>query len=134
MGFGSGMGMMGGMGGCGMMGGMGGMTPMSGGTMAMMGMGGVGANEAMFKAALQSASMGQPSPSQLVLLIPSDVLQQALVPQGHLGDITQKCGIRIDLGEEVPPNLQQVTFTGSVAANAMAAYFLQERALQYSGK
>merc|ERR1740138_1336376 len=99
--------------------------------MGLLGMGnGMGANEAMFKAALQSSAMETPS-AQLMLLLPRDVLHQALVPSGHLAEIAQKCQIRIDLGAEVPPNMCQVAFTGSVAGNAMAAYFLQERCVQH---
>jgi len=129
MGFGQ-MGM-GGMGG-GMMG-MGGMgmpgcmDPMGG--LGMMG-GMPGGNEAMFKAALQS-SLVAGSSSQLHLLLPNRLLQQALVPQGHLAEIANKCQIRIDLGQEVQPDLRQVTLCGGVAANSVAAYFLQERALQH---
>merc|ERR1719361_2346163 len=119
---------MGGMGG--MMGNMGNMGPTSGmdfmhGGMGMlsnnmMGMG----NEAMFRAALQSSMQGQ-SNAQLLILLPVDLLQQILVPQGHLAEIAQKCGIRIDLGMELPNNMCQVAFTGPIASNAMAAYFLQ---------
>merc|ERR1712107_478029 len=112
---------MGGMGSMGMdmMGGMG------------MGMGGIpGGNEGMFRAALQSSVMAGTS-SQLHVLLPERLLQQALIPSGRLTEIANRCQIRIDLGMEVQPNLRQVTLVGGVAANSMAAYFLQERALQH---
>merc|ERR1712204_151540 len=63
--------------------------------------------------------------------VPAELLQKALVPHGHLGDIAQRCNVRIDLGVEVMPCLQQVSITGSIACNTVAAYFLQERAAQY---
>merc|ERR1712110_1098811 len=98
--------------------GMGGMDFMGAGAMGgmtgAMG-GGMGGNEAMFKAALQSSLMGQSS-AQLLLLLPLDLLQQTLIPQGHLGEIAQKCGIRIDLGGEVQSNACQVALTGPIAA------------------
>merc|ERR1719277_769234 len=94
--------------------------------------GGAGANEAMFQQALQSSAMngGQ---TQLHLLLPQELLQRALIPNGHLGEIAQRCQVRLDLGADVAPNRRQVTLTGAVAANAMAAYFLQERASQFGG-
>uniref|UniRef100_A0A7S2G9V2 Uncharacterized protein n=1 Tax=Alexandrium andersonii TaxID=327968 RepID=A0A7S2G9V2_9DINO len=138
-----GMGMMGGMGGMGPMGGMGlgmgGMGPMGamggmgGMGMGMFGMGmGMGGSEVAFRMLLMSSSIGQ-APGQLLLLLPAELLQKALVPHGHLADIAQKCQIRIDLGAEVSPNLLQVSLSGPVAANAMAAYFIQERMVQYGG-
>merc|ERR1712060_620567 len=94
--------------------------------------GGMGGSEAMFRAALQG-NMGGTVMSQLSLLLPAELLSKSLVPHGHMAEIAQRCGIRIDLGDKVPPDMCQVGFTGSVVANAMAAYFLQERALQYMG-
>merc|ERR1712176_1653971 len=102
--------------------------------MSMMGgnLGGMpGRNEAMFKAALQTSSLGQHANSQLLLILAADLLQQFLVPRGYLAEIAERCGIRIDLGGQVPPHSIQVSLIGSVVANAMAAYFLQERALQH---
>merc|ERR1712003_589878 len=105
-------------------------SSMNGG-LGMMGMGGAtGPNEAMFRTALMSSMVGQAG-SQLQLLLPSELLQQSLVPHEHLSDIARTCQIRVDLGADVQPNMRQVSLTGSVAANAMAAYFLQERAMQY---
>mmetsp|Transcript_27881 Transcript_27881/g.64994 ORF Transcript_27881/g.64994 Transcript_27881/m.64994 type:complete len:111 (+) Transcript_27881:1-333(+) len=101
--------------------------------MGMMGMGGGmwgGGNLSMLGAALNGSMLGN-FQSQLLLLLPADLLQQALVPHGHLAEIAQRCPVRIDLGAEVPPNLLQVSVTGPVAANALAIYFLQERAAQY---
>jgi len=121
----SNMGMTGGFGG--MMGGM------MGGGMDMMGMGmmgGMGASDAMFRQALAMGGGG--SQTQLHLLLPQDMIQRALIPNGHLADIAARCQIRIDLGADMPPNLRQVTLHGSVAANSMAAYFLQQTCLQLS--
>lgn len=109
------------------------MAMMGMGAMGMMGMGGMGAMSPMgFEMALQSSMLSQHQ-AQLSLLLPVDLLQQALIPHGHLGEIAQKCRIQIDLGTELPQSMQQVSLSGTVAANAMAAYFLQERSLQYLG-
>mmetsp|Transcript_51742 Transcript_51742/g.160307 ORF Transcript_51742/g.160307 Transcript_51742/m.160307 type:complete len:131 (-) Transcript_51742:343-735(-) len=127
---------MGGMGGMGLMGGnmgmagigMGGMNGMSG----MSGVSSTGVQEAMFKVALQSSMLGQVN-TQLMFLLPMELLQKVLVPRGHLAEIAQRCQIHIDLGAEVPPSMRQVSFVGPVSANAMALYFLQERAAQHGG-
>merc|ERR1711924_438886 len=120
---GMGMGGMGGMGG-----GMGSM-----GIMPFLGMGMMnsipGGNEALFKQALQN-SMTAGMSSQHHVLVPNNVLQQALIPKGYLSEIANRCQIRIELGQDVQPNLRQLTFCGGVAANAVAVYFLQERLLQ----
>jgi len=108
------------------------------GPMGMMGMGGFDCmggfgslgSEMMFRAALQG-SMIAGSSSQLHLLLPSSLLQESLIPKGQLAEIAQKCQVRIELGQDVPPDLRQVTLRGGLAANAVAAYFLQERALQH---
>merc|ERR1719316_2081767 len=100
----------------------------------MAGMGGAGMaahNPMAFEAALQGSMLGQHQ-AQLALLLPAELLQQALIPHGHLAEIAQKCNINIDLGAELS-SMRQVSLTGTVAANAMAAYFLQERSLQYMG-
>jgi len=120
-----GLGAMGGMGPMGTMSGMGGMAGSVGGLV-----GGLGGGEALFRLALQSSLVCQMS-AQLLLLVPAELLQKALVPHGHLVDIAQRCQVRIDLGAEVMPSLQQVSITGSIACNTVAAYFLQERAAQY---
>lgn len=116
--------------GCGM-GGMGGMGSM--GILPFLGMGMMnsipGGNEALFKQALQN-SMTAGMNSQHHVLLSNSVLQQHLIPKGYLSEIANRCQITIDLGQEVQPNLRQVTFCGGVAANAVAVYFLQERLLQ----
>merc|ERR1711920_99865 len=89
---------------------------------------GAGPSEAMFKAALKSVGGGQ---SQMLLLLSAELLQKALIHFGHLAEIAEKCQVRIDLGAELPPGFRQVSFSGSAVANAMAAYFIQERTLQY---
>mmetsp|Transcript_19258 Transcript_19258/g.57840 ORF Transcript_19258/g.57840 Transcript_19258/m.57840 type:complete len:120 (+) Transcript_19258:1-360(+) len=96
------------------------------------GMGAMGCSEGAFRTLLQSSTVGQ-LPGQLLLLLPAELMQKALVPHGHLADIAQKCQIRIDMGAEVSPNLIQVSLSGPAVANAMATYFLQERAAQYGG-
>eukprot|EP00441_Pelagodinium_beii_P031622 CAMPEP_0197640738 /NCGR_PEP_ID=MMETSP1338-20131121/14919_1 /TAXON_ID=43686 ORGANISM="Pelagodinium beii, Strain RCC1491" /NCGR_SAMPLE_ID=MMETSP1338 /ASSEMBLY_ACC=CAM_ASM_000754 /LENGTH=668 /DNA_ID=CAMNT_0043213609 /DNA_START=16 /DNA_END=2018 /DNA_ORIENTATION=+ len=104
-----GMGPMGMMG----MGGMGGMgMDMMGGMGMGMGMGGMpGGNEAMFRSALQSSVMAGTS-SQLTVLLSERLVQQALIPSGQLTEIANRCQIRIDLGNEVQPDLRQVTLVG----------------------
>ncbi|CAE7288965.1 PPID, partial [Symbiodinium microadriaticum] len=92
------------------------------------GMGSLG-SEMMFRAALQGGMIAG-STSQLHLLLPTSLLQESLIPKGQLTEIAQRCQVRIELGQEVPPDLRQVTLRGGLAANSVAAYFLQERALQ----
>lgn len=93
-------------------------------------LGSTGHNEAMFRSALKSVNGSQ---TQMILLLSMELLQKALIPFGHLAEIAERCQIRIDLGSEVPPGLRQVSLAGTAVANAMAAYFLQERSLQYKG-
>lgn len=121
MGFGSPMGMYG-------MGGMNCMGPM--GPMGGMAMGGACmGGEAVFRMMLQGSVLGQ-APSEMVLVLPNELLHQCLIPQGHLAEIARKCEIRIDLrGEDAAT--RQVALMGTIVANAMAAYFLQERAFQH---
>merc|ERR1711865_13123 len=106
--------------------GMMGMAGMSGG----MGMGGA-TGQMAFQTVLQQSILGQ-HPAQLAVLLPQDLLQQSLIPHGHLAAIAQTCNINMELGGE-HSGMRQVTLTGSVIANAMAAYFLQERSQQYMG-
>merc|ERR1739848_983871 len=126
------------MGGMGMggMGSIGGMGSVSGMGMSSGGIGGFGGGlgsglggEAAFQAALQQLTLVGHANSQLSLVMPASLIQQSLVPQGHLADIAKKCSIRIDLGEEVKPSMRAINFTGTAASNAMAAYLLQDRAL-----
>ncbi|OLP91072.1 Peptidyl-prolyl cis-trans isomerase D [Symbiodinium microadriaticum] len=88
------------------------------------GMGSLG-SEMMFRAALQGGMIAG-STSQLHLLLPTSLLQESLIPKGQLTEIAQRCQVRIELGQEVPPDLRQVTLRGGLAANSVAAYFLQE--------
>merc|ERR1719215_1712401 len=99
-----------------------------------MGMGGIGMGAmgpVAFQAVLQQSMLGQHQ-AQLALLLPVDLVQQALIPRGHLAEIAQTCNIGIELGNELS-GMRHVSLTGTVAANAMAAYFLQERSIQYTG-
>merc|ERR1712070_986843 len=104
------------------------------GGMGMGSMGGMGmSSETSLMMAFHGNAVMQGPHSQLLLLLPVGLLEQALVPRGHLQEIAQRCQIRIDLGAEVPPKMRQVAFTGPVVANTLAAYFLQERASLYGG-
>merc|ERR1719161_181089 len=111
------------------------MSMMSGmGPMGMMGMGAMGMagmGPMAFQAMLQQSMLGQHQ-AQIAILLPADLIQQALIPDGHLSQIAQTCSISIDLGAEIS-GMRQVSLAGTVAANAMAIYFLQERSLQYTG-
>eukprot|EP00913_Durusdinium_trenchii_P019815 g18625.t3 len=96
------------------------------GGMGPMGMGMGLDSEFMFRAALQQGMVAA-SNSTLHLLLPSSLLQKTLIPKGYLADIAKKCQVQIDLGStDVAPDLRQVTLKGGLAANAMAAYFLQD--------
>eukprot|EP00929_Paragymnodinium_shiwhaense_P016305 TRINITY_DN12457_c0_g2_i1.p1 TRINITY_DN12457_c0_g2~~TRINITY_DN12457_c0_g2_i1.p1 ORF type:complete len:717 (+),score=195.28 TRINITY_DN12457_c0_g2_i1:110-2260(+) len=121
--------------------GMGGMNgQMSGASpfMSPSGFGGGAWGDNMFRSALQESAFCAGSNAKLALLLPLDLLQKALIPLGYLSEIAEKCQIRIDLGPEVmclqeakgQVVMRQVSMTGSVAGNALAAYFLQERAAQ----
>merc|ERR1719231_174642 len=96
-----------------MMGGMGGMGMM----------GGMGNNEAAFMMALQASGINN---AQLTLLLPQALLQNVLIPRGILAAIAQRCGCKIDLGNEDPQGMRQVTLTGQMMANALATLHLQE--------
>merc|ERR1719424_2117528 len=97
--------------------------------MGSMGMGNMG--PMAFQAVLQQSMLGQQQ-TQLALLLPVDLVQQVLIPHGHLADIARTCNINIELGAEFE-RMRPVSLTGTAAANAMAAYFLQERSSQYMG-
>eukprot|EP00929_Paragymnodinium_shiwhaense_P016304 TRINITY_DN12457_c0_g1_i1.p1 TRINITY_DN12457_c0_g1~~TRINITY_DN12457_c0_g1_i1.p1 ORF type:complete len:664 (+),score=137.20 TRINITY_DN12457_c0_g1_i1:90-2081(+) len=86
-------------------------------------------NEVLFRQALQESGFVAGNERAFSVLVDHDVLQHSLIPQGHLAEIAQKCQLRIDVGPEVNTSgrCKQLTFTGSLVANAMAAYFLQER-------
>merc|ERR1712176_696227 len=86
-----------------------------------------GYNEPVFRAALSSAGPGQPT-AQLMLVLSERLVHQSLIPYGHLAEIAEKCQIRVDLGAEVSAGMLQINLSGSIAANSMAAYMLQDRA------
>lgn len=135
MGGGNGMSGVGGMGGMGSMSGMGGMGGLgiSPGGLGGMGVGvGLGGAAGGLDHALQQMARAGPPSSQLSLVMPASLIQQSLVPRGHIADVAQRCCVRVDLGEEVPPSGRVVSLTGTAASNAFAAYLLQERALQCS--
>merc|ERR1712187_448325 len=104
---------------------MGGMNPMMGGmgmNPMMMGMGNpmmaAGMNERMFLSALQSSGINN---AQLTLLIPINLIQNILVPRGFMAEIAQRSGAKIDLGTEGPAGMRQVTVSGTMIANSLAA-------------
>merc|ERR1712176_1033689 len=132
-----GMGSMGNMAGMGGMSGMGGMGGISNPMMGAMGMGNpaMGAmgmngstNEKAFLAALQSSGINS---ARLTLLLPANLVQNILVPRGFMGEIAQRSGAQIDLGDEGPVGMRQVTLSGTMVANAMASLLLQEKTLQF---
>merc|ERR1712183_215831 len=102
----------------------------------------MGGDERLFKMALQESGFCAGFNSKLMLLLPVDVLQKALIPLGYLSEIAEKCQVRIDLGPEQLCSqeargqvaMRQLCLTGSVTGNSLAAYFLQERLAQCSGK
>jgi len=87
-----------------------------------------GSSESKFREALEKGMIAA-STNQMHLLLPSSLLQDLLIPQGHLADVAKKCQVQIDLGQTVD-KLRQVTLKGGLAANAYAAYLLQEKAHQ----
>jgi len=93
------------------------------GSMEGLSFGSVG-NEAIFHMALRDYS-GR-SCSRLFLLMPIDAVHCFLLPKGHLAAIARKCGVQIELGGEVPPNMRHVSLTGTMVANSMASYLLQQ--------
>lgn len=69
--------------------------------------------------------------SRLPLLFPRRVLDGGLLARGHLGEVAQRCGVRIDLeADTLPGDLRALTLTGTVVANAFAVLHLQWRAAQ----
>merc|ERR1712048_1360230 len=132
-----GMGGMGGIGNIATMGSMGAMGGIANPIMGAMGMGNpaMGAmglngstNEKAFLAALQSSGINS---ARLTLLLPTNLVQNILVPRGFMGEIAQRSGAQIDLGSEGPAGMRQVTLTGTMVANAMASLLLQEKTLQF---
>merc|ERR1712187_205177 len=96
-----------------------------------MGMGGMGmgsSNERAFMTALQASGINN---AQLTLLLPQNLVQNILVPRGFMAEIAHKSGSKIDLGNESPPGMVQITLSGTMVANALASLFLQEMVLQF---
>eukprot|EP00927_Polykrikos_kofoidii_P013364 TRINITY_DN15822_c0_g1_i1.p1 TRINITY_DN15822_c0_g1~~TRINITY_DN15822_c0_g1_i1.p1 ORF type:complete len:550 (-),score=86.02 TRINITY_DN15822_c0_g1_i1:377-1819(-) len=74
---------------------------------------------------------GALGPSTLSLLLPGHVIDTTLVPRGHLAEVAQRCGVRIDVGPvAVAPDARAVMLTGTVVANALAVLQLQWRLAQ----
>jgi len=92
--------------------------------------GGMMVSERALLLAMQTSGMNS---SQLSLLLPQAFVQNVLLPRGFLAEIAQRCGSKIDLGQEVPPGMRQVTFAGSMVANSMATLWLQELAGMFQG-
>jgi len=90
----------------------------------------LGGSDSIFRQAMEKGMIAA-SVSPMHILLPKSALQQALLPKGHLTDIAKKCQVQIDLGQELA-DLRQVTIKGGLAANAYAAYLLQEKALQHA--
>merc|ERR1712232_573839 len=63
--------------------------------------------------------------SRLQLLLPRNVVQDCLVPAGHLAEVARSCKVQIDLCDEVTPNMLRVTVTGTCVNNSLAALVLQ---------
>eukprot|EP00928_Gymnodinium_smaydae_P002503 TRINITY_DN1089_c0_g1_i1.p1 TRINITY_DN1089_c0_g1~~TRINITY_DN1089_c0_g1_i1.p1 ORF type:complete len:741 (+),score=154.81 TRINITY_DN1089_c0_g1_i1:199-2421(+) len=72
--------------------------------------------------------------SRLMLLLPRRLTRQHLIPRGRLQEVAQRCGVRIDLHSEVEPDGIEVSITGTVLANTVAAYGLQACCLPGGGK
>merc|ERR1712039_225679 len=89
-----------------------------------------GMNERMFLSALQSSGINN---AQLTLLIPINLIQNILVPRGFMAEIAQRSGAKIDLGTEGPAGMRQVTVSGTMIANSLAALYLQEKVIQFQG-
>ena len=78
--------------------------------------------------------------AELTILLPSELLHNVLVPRGIMSEVAQRrllsprmalrgrSGSRIDVGAEGPARMLQVTLTGQMVGNAMAALLLQEQA------
>lgn len=85
-------------------------------------------------AAASSSETSGGAPSQLLILLPCRVVLDFLIPSGHLAAIGRCCGVRIDVlpGSTCSAGEEQkiLTFSGPVAANALASLHLQWRAAQ----
>merc|ERR1712079_272293 len=92
-------------------------------------MGGMGSsNERAFLSALQASGFNS---AQLTLLLPQKLVQNILVPRGFMAEVAHKSGSKIDLGNEGPSGMRQITLTGTMVANALASLFLQEMVIQF---
>ncbi|CAJ1442623.1 unnamed protein product [Effrenium voratum] len=109
-------------------GGMGVMGAMGLGMGNMGNMGNMGSSEKAFFSALQASGINS---AELTILLPKDLLHQVLVPRGIMSEVAQRSGSRIDVGEEAPPGMLQVTLHGQMVGNSMAAMLLQERVIQW---
>mmetsp|Transcript_6277 Transcript_6277/g.12919 ORF Transcript_6277/g.12919 Transcript_6277/m.12919 type:complete len:125 (-) Transcript_6277:23-397(-) len=89
---------------------------------------GMGNSEEAFFSALQASGINS---AELTLLLPSELLHNVLVPRGIMSEVAQRSGSRIDVGEEGPAKMLQVTLHGQMVGNAMAALLLQEKVLEF---
>ena len=89
---------------------------------------GMGNSEEAFMSALQASGINS---AELTILLPSDLLHNVLVPRGIMSEVAQRSGSRIDVGDEGPPKMLQVTFHGQMVGNALAVMLLQEKVIQY---
>eukprot|EP00812_Abedinium_dasypus_P013916 NODE_7425_length_440_cov_275.862338.p2 GENE.NODE_7425_length_440_cov_275.862338~~NODE_7425_length_440_cov_275.862338.p2 ORF type:complete len:92 (+),score=4.57 NODE_7425_length_440_cov_275.862338:3-278(+) len=64
-------------------------------------------------------------PAQLSLLLP-EPLFGSVGPVGMMGEIACRTGSKIDVGNEGPAGMRQVTLHGPILANALATLYLQE--------
>ncbi|CAE7272132.1 Nova1 [Symbiodinium sp. CCMP2592] len=85
-------------------------------------------SEEAFMAALQASGINN---AQLTILLNKDVVFNVLAPRGLMSEVAQRSGSRIDVGDEGPAGMLQVTLSGEMVGNAMAALLLQEKAIQF---
>lgn len=103
-------------------------VPSSGHSGGNAGNAGMGNSEEAFFSALQASGINS---AELTILLPSDLLHNVLVPRGIMSEVAQRSGSRIDVGDEGPAKMLQVTLHGQMVGNAMAALLLQEQVLQF---
>eukprot|EP00448_Togula_jolla_P034235 CAMPEP_0170632150 /NCGR_PEP_ID=MMETSP0224-20130122/35130_1 /TAXON_ID=285029 /ORGANISM="Togula jolla, Strain CCCM 725" /LENGTH=92 /DNA_ID=CAMNT_0010960755 /DNA_START=1 /DNA_END=279 /DNA_ORIENTATION=+ len=84
-------------------------------------------NERAFVTALQASGINS---AALTLLLPMNLVN-VLVSNGLMAEIAQRSGAKIDLGNEGPSGMRQVTLSGTMVANALASLYLQEKAIQF---
>mmetsp|Transcript_3135 Transcript_3135/g.7302 ORF Transcript_3135/g.7302 Transcript_3135/m.7302 type:complete len:355 (-) Transcript_3135:23-1087(-) len=95
---------------------------------AMPALQGSGGSENAFLSALQASGINS---AQLTVLLPRDLVHHVLIPRGFMKDIAQRSGSRIDIGDEGPSGLIQVSLNGQMVGNALAALLLQEKAASW---